>query len=359
MTETRLKDKGRRSVVDYDGELASEWLPVRTLPCAVSLALRRRPCGVAILPGCLINSWAFPNFNLEGRKAVYHTERDCNNMHRQLAHHTNMVKKYGEITLPDFLDLLADAFDQDDDAAGDLEPVEAAMLADAKPPAEGKRKKGPVTIPSPLEQKLLDIKSILGELVKTSKDLQHRILSLENARAKPFNSGRRGYGNNNGKQGDKKSKEAGQQDKEKPKHFAALASKSKKKGKQPKKDNHQKRLADPDDGSTNGSDSDTSAEEHYACFASARYRDRRGSSPLPTLSSGGGAKIDLHGSMSDAEELFYDLDSQPLTKVAPELTKDEIDATFRGPIEGAYRTVEKAKGVLTPSPEHLSGQFMR
>ena len=53
---------GRRSVVGYDGGLASEWLPVRTLPCAVSLALRRRPCGVAILSGYLINSWAIPNF---------------------------------------------------------------------------------------------------------------------------------------------------------------------------------------------------------------------------------------------------------------------------------------------------------
>jgi hypothetical protein len=54
--------KGRRSVVGYDGELASEWLPVRTLPCAVSLALRRRPCGVAVQSGYLINSWAIPNF---------------------------------------------------------------------------------------------------------------------------------------------------------------------------------------------------------------------------------------------------------------------------------------------------------
>ena len=51
-------------MVGYDGELASEWLPVRTLPCAVSLALRRRPCGVAILSGYLINSWAIPNFFL-------------------------------------------------------------------------------------------------------------------------------------------------------------------------------------------------------------------------------------------------------------------------------------------------------
>ena len=43
-------------------ELASEWLPVRTLPCTVSLALRRRPCGLAILSGYLINSWVIPNF---------------------------------------------------------------------------------------------------------------------------------------------------------------------------------------------------------------------------------------------------------------------------------------------------------
>jgi hypothetical protein len=32
---------GRSSVVGYDEELASEWLQVRTLPCTVSLALRR------------------------------------------------------------------------------------------------------------------------------------------------------------------------------------------------------------------------------------------------------------------------------------------------------------------------------
>jgi hypothetical protein len=47
--------------VCYDGELASEWLPVRTLPCAASLALRRRPCVVAILSGYLIKSLAIPN----------------------------------------------------------------------------------------------------------------------------------------------------------------------------------------------------------------------------------------------------------------------------------------------------------
>jgi hypothetical protein len=33
----------RRSLVGYDGELASEWLPFRILPCAVLLALRRCP----------------------------------------------------------------------------------------------------------------------------------------------------------------------------------------------------------------------------------------------------------------------------------------------------------------------------
>jgi hypothetical protein len=55
----------RRSVVGYDGGLASEWLPVRTLPRAVSLALRLCPCGVAIvaviLSGYKINGSEIPN----------------------------------------------------------------------------------------------------------------------------------------------------------------------------------------------------------------------------------------------------------------------------------------------------------
>jgi len=44
------------------GELASEWLPVLCLLCAVSLALRLYPCGVAILSGYLINGLAISNF---------------------------------------------------------------------------------------------------------------------------------------------------------------------------------------------------------------------------------------------------------------------------------------------------------
>jgi hypothetical protein len=45
----------RRSVVGYDGGLASEWLPVRTLPraLAVSFALRLCPCGLAIVAAIL------------------------------------------------------------------------------------------------------------------------------------------------------------------------------------------------------------------------------------------------------------------------------------------------------------------
>jgi hypothetical protein len=47
--------QGRRSVVGYDRVPASEQQPLRTLPCAMSLALRRRPSVAAMPFGCSFN----------------------------------------------------------------------------------------------------------------------------------------------------------------------------------------------------------------------------------------------------------------------------------------------------------------
>jgi hypothetical protein len=47
--------QGRRSMVGYDRVPASKQPPLRTLPCAVSLALRRRPSVAAMPFGCSFN----------------------------------------------------------------------------------------------------------------------------------------------------------------------------------------------------------------------------------------------------------------------------------------------------------------
>ena len=57
---------GRRSVVGYDGELASEWLPVRTLPCVTRAEAAPVRCGHTVR-----GPWLFNLIKIAGQSPTF------------------------------------------------------------------------------------------------------------------------------------------------------------------------------------------------------------------------------------------------------------------------------------------------